>query len=62
VFQPKTGPAIFESVSGNGIIPSRMRGYLQNVRTGDKVLVVNIKAEGPQGMVQIPSSVVAISR
>lgn len=62
VFQPKTGPAIFESVNGNGIVPARMRGYLQNVKTGDKVLVVNIKAEGPQGMVQIPSSVVAISR
>lgn len=62
IFQPRVGNAVFESVSGNNVVPSRIRGMLQNVKPGDKVLVVSIKAQGPQGLVNLPKGIVAICR
>lgn len=62
IYQPRVGNAVFETVSNSNIVPSRIRGMLQNVRSGDKVLVVSIKAQGPQGMVNLPKGIVAICR
>jgi hypothetical protein len=62
IYQPKTGASIVETVNGSNLVPARMKGVLQNVRTGDKVLVVNIKAQGPQGLVPIPKGVIAICK
>ncbi|MFA9213689.1 MAG: gliding motility protein GldM [Candidatus Methylacidiphilales bacterium] len=62
IYQPRVGNAVFETVSNTNIVPSRIRGFLQNVKSGDKVLVVSIKAQGPQGMVNLPKGIVAICR
>jgi len=62
IYQPKTGNSVFEIVNGSNLVPPRIRGILQNVKTGDKVLVVNIKAQGPQGLVPIPKGVIAICK
>jgi hypothetical protein len=62
IFQPKTGPSIVETVNGSHLVPPRMKGILQNVRSGDKVFVVNIKAQGPQGLVPLPKGVIAICK
>ncbi|MCF8428789.1 MAG: gliding motility protein GldM [Bacteroidia bacterium] len=62
IYQPVTGPAQFEFVNAGNIVPPRMRAFLQNVRKGDKVIVIDIKAQGPQGLVPIPTPVVAICR
>lgn len=62
IYQPKTGASVVETVNGSNLVPARMKGVLQNVRTGDKVLVVNIKAQGPQGLVPIPKGVIAICK
>ncbi len=62
IYQPVTGPAQFEFVNAGNLVPPRMRAFLQNVRKGDKVIVIDIKAQGPQGLVPIPTPVVAICR
>jgi len=49
-------------VNAGNLVPPRMRAFLQNVRKGDKVIVIDIKAQGPQGLVPIPTPVVAICR
>lgn len=61
IYQPKSGPAQFEAVNGN-IVPQRMRGFLQGVKSGEKVYVLDIKAQGPQGLVPIPTGVIAVCR
>ncbi len=61
IYQPRTGPAQFEAVTGS-IVPQRMRTMLQNVKQGEKVYVLDIKAQGPQGLVPIPTGVIAVCR
>lgn len=62
IYQPVSGPAQFEFVNAGNLVPPRMKGFLQNVRKGDKVIVIDIKAQGPQGLVPIPTPVVAICK
>lgn len=57
IYSPKSGAPQFESGSGSVISP-RMRSVLQNVKTGDKIIVTGVKAMGPQGAVPIPSALV----
>lgn len=55
VFQPKKGDA--RVFSGNGpIIPNEAKAAFNNARPGDRVILTNIKATGPNGNVPLPSS------
>jgi len=55
VFQPKKGDA--RVYSGNGpIIPNEAKAAFNNARPGDRVILTNIKATGPNGNVPLPSS------
>ena len=59
IYQPKTGPAQYEAVNGSNLVPARMKGFLQAIKKGEKVYVLDIKAQGPQGLVPIPTGVIA---
>jgi gliding motility-associated protein GldM len=55
IFQPKKGEA--KAYKGNGAaVTPEMRTALANVRTGDRVTLAQIKADGPAGTVIIPTA------
>jgi gliding motility-associated protein GldM len=55
IYQPRKGDARAEKGSGSSISPA-IRAILNNVRTGDRITLANIKAVGPAGPVVIPSA------
>ncbi len=55
VYQPKKGDARAEKGTGSAITPA-IRSILNNVRTGDRITLAQIKAVGPAGPVIIPSA------
>jgi gliding motility-associated protein GldM len=55
VFQPRKGEA--RAYKGNGqAVTSEMRAALSNVRSGDRITLAQIKANGPAGTVIIPTA------
>ncbi len=55
VYQPKKGDARAAKGTGSAITPE-IRAILNNVRTGDRITLAQIKAVGPAGPVIIPSA------
>ncbi len=55
VYQPKNGQAQVENGYGNAITP-RAKSFMNNARPGDRFILMNIKAVGPNGAVPLPSS------
>jgi hypothetical protein len=55
VYQPKKGDGQAFKGSGQNITP-QIKSILNNVRIGDRITLLQVKATGPAGVVIIPSS------
>jgi len=55
VYQPKRGDAQLYQGSGQVITP-QIKAAFNNARPGDRVILLDIKAQGPAGIVPIPTS------